>query len=317
MGVGECPDSCAVLVDESRGVLSQCSVDSGLDERLVLHSHVQDLTVVLDLHPIRERDLERYDVVLDFVRNDFATVQDSSYPDDGLPERDVERCYRPRRYRCKCRHLDPTLRSTCGDGLVIGHTCIQRVITVRRTQETHVNGSPVVVTAEVRTELHDQLVCRSEERRKCQWVCLADVGQHSTMVSDDDEAIPRLTVRYQILHTGIGDGCVGAVNRRHQQDTCVLVQLCCCTPKCTPDVIGSIFECRGEADRGTEASEAGVEARGRRTLHGVVPCCHGVAQNQDVAVARGDLFRVGCPEDGVVQVLERRSKLATRVVERL
>ncbi|MNC14298.1 hypothetical protein D3C75_620710 [compost metagenome] len=72
LGVADRPYSSPVLINDTRSILSQAPCNRRLNQRLVLCPNVQLLAIVSNLRSVGERDLERDDVVLDLVRNDFA-----------------------------------------------------------------------------------------------------------------------------------------------------------------------------------------------------------------------------------------------------
>ncbi|MNN05571.1 hypothetical protein D3C81_1183370 [compost metagenome] len=113
MGITEGTDTSTVLVNDARGVLSQTPGDSRLNQRLVLSAHVQLLPVVPDLGSVRERNLERYDVVLNLVRNDLTGVENGRYSNDGLAVTDGKRLHLSWSQRGKGSHLHPTFRPAC------------------------------------------------------------------------------------------------------------------------------------------------------------------------------------------------------------
>ncbi|MNC18548.1 hypothetical protein D3C75_664520 [compost metagenome] len=113
LGITEGTDTSAVLVNDARSVLSQTPCDGRLNQRLVLSTHIQLLAVVPDLSPVRERNLERNDVVLNLVRNDLTRVENGRYSNDGLAVTDGKWLDLPWSQRGKGSHLHTTFRTTC------------------------------------------------------------------------------------------------------------------------------------------------------------------------------------------------------------
>ncbi|MNK99121.1 hypothetical protein D3C87_1195020 [compost metagenome] len=100
------------------------------------------------------------------------------------------------------------------------------MVTVRRSQEAHVHRSPIVVTREVRTEVHHQFVRRGKEltcyRRR--WIRLRDVGEHWTVIRHHDDPATVLTVLDQVGYALIGDVLGCAVTSRHEQNARILLK---------------------------------------------------------------------------------------------
>ncbi|MNC14297.1 hypothetical protein D3C75_620700 [compost metagenome] len=191
------------------------------------------------------------------------------------------------------------------------------MVTICGSKEAHVDRSAIVVTAEVSTECHSQFVSGCEERTCRQWIRLTDVAEYRTVVSDENQAVACFTVRCQCCHGRISNCCKGGERRRHHQDARILIQFRSSAIELGASVVRDVFEGRGETYRCTESSKASVEPVWCRTFDCVVGRSQCIPKDQDLPIACCGLLRIGYPKDRIVQVLKRRCKLPTRVVEKL